>query len=317
MTSLISVSSFILAAIVLTVAATLWRAAHREAQWEARYPATGQFVELGDFRVHYEQIGTGPDVVLIHGASGNTRDMMITLAPLLADRYRVTVFDRPGLGYSTTISDTSPAGQAQILRDAAKALGVDRPVVLGHSYGGAVAMAWAVNHPDDIAALVDVSGAIYPWDGGVDWLYDLIGTRLGYHLGPAMLAAWAPESYMRKATASVFVPQQPLDGYYDLVGAPLVVRRSSMRANAMQVFDLNDHLIAQSPDYTALTLPIEIVHGHSDDIVYLSVHSVQLAETLPQANLTVLRGEGHMPHHTAPAQIVAAVDRAARSAGLN
>ena len=113
--------------------------------------------------------GDAPDLVLIHGASGNTRDMTFSLAPRLAEDYRVIVLDRPGLGYTDRINGTGATitQQAELLQKAAAQLGADRPIVLGHSYGGAVALAWAVTRPDHISALVNVSGArqaVGGWD---------------------------------------------------------------------------------------------------------------------------------------------------------
>jgi len=130
-------------------------------------------------RVHY--IDTGPDnpdapaVVLIHGSSGNLNDWTFDIVGRLSDRYRVIAFDRPGLGYTDRISPAfegaantaaeSPQQQAAFLKQAADTLGITRPIVLGHSYGGSVALAWGLDH--DPAALVIVSAASNPWPGGL------------------------------------------------------------------------------------------------------------------------------------------------------
>jgi pimeloyl-ACP methyl ester carboxylesterase len=63
-------------------------------------------------------------------------------------------------------------------------------------------------------------------------------------------------------------------------------------------------------------MPIEIVHGEADTIVPLQVHSIPLSRLAPNAQLVILPGLGHMPHHNAPEEVVAAVDRARRRAGL-
>jgi pimeloyl-ACP methyl ester carboxylesterase len=68
--------------------------------------------------------------------------------------------------------------------------------------------------------------------------------------------------------------------------------------------------------YASIDLPVEIVHGVADTIVPLEVHSARLAELIPGANLRVLENVGHMPHHTTPLEVVAAIDRAAARAGL-
>ena len=117
-------------------------------------------------KVHYEVKGTGPDLILIHGALGNLRDMTFDLRDKLTNRYRVIAFDRPGFGYSDPLpnGDASLIGQALLLQKAAKEIGVTNPIVMGHSYGGAVAMSWAV-HPDILPpADTGLCGArIYGW----------------------------------------------------------------------------------------------------------------------------------------------------------
>ncbi|OYW51676.1 MAG: hypothetical protein B7Z31_13665, partial [Rhodobacterales bacterium 12-65-15] len=90
----------------------------REAAVEAAFPPTGQFVTVDGLRLHYEMSGTGPDLVLIHGASGNLRDFTFALRDRLTDRYRVTVIDRPGLGYSDPAPDASLLAQVRIIRGA-------------------------------------------------------------------------------------------------------------------------------------------------------------------------------------------------------
>jgi pimeloyl-ACP methyl ester carboxylesterase len=140
---------WLLLALVAFTGVTLWKAARHERQAEATWPPEGDFLTIDGHRVHYVVMGEGPDLVLIHGASGNTRDFTHALAGRLAARYRVIVMDRPGLGYTDRIDPqgASLAAQAGLLADAATRLGADRPIVFGHSYGGAVALAWALTGP--------------------------------------------------------------------------------------------------------------------------------------------------------------------------
>ena len=79
---------------------TLWRAARNEARARQSHPPLGRFVHVGGKKLHLLQQGQGPDIVLIHGASGNMRDFTHDLMGRLVTSYRVTVLDRPGLGYS-------------------------------------------------------------------------------------------------------------------------------------------------------------------------------------------------------------------------
>jgi pimeloyl-ACP methyl ester carboxylesterase len=300
------------------------RAAARETEATVAYPPEGQLLTVDGRQVHAVTRGTGPDLVLLHGASGNLRDFTLAFMDRLTDRYRVTAFDRPGLGHTDRVSDAfarpfarfgeSPADQAALLAAAADRLGLDRPIVLGHSYGASVAMAWALDRPDDVAGVVNVSGATMPWPGSLGLLYQVNGTGLGGALLPPLLAAFTPEPYVDRVIEDIFTPDPAPPDYATRVGAALTIRRDTLRANARQVNSLYPHVVAMAARYPALALPVEIVHGDADTIVPLAIHSEPLARLLPNAHLTVLPGIGHMPHHAAPEAVIAAIDRLAARA---
>jgi pimeloyl-ACP methyl ester carboxylesterase len=317
MRSAASLLALVLALAVAGAWATDWRAERRELRAEALWPPEGRFIEVEGRRVHAVTRGQGPDVVLIHGASGNTRDMTFDLMDLLAVRYRVTAFDRPGLGYTeaAAVPGESPMEQARLLHAAARELGIERPIVLGHSFGGAVALAWALGDPEGTAAVVDVSGVAMPWPGRLNRLYRIMASGAGQSLIPSLVAAWAPDRLVEQAVGATFAPNPIPEGYTAHFGSELSIRRASFRENARQVNALRGHIVEMSQRYDGLTMPIEIVHGDADTIVPLEVHSIPLSRIAPNAHLVVLPGVGHMPHHTAPEEVVAAVDRARRRAG--
>lgn len=298
----------------------------REAATEAAYPPVGQIVMVGRTAIRAVVMGEGPDLVLIHGANGSIRDTTVDFAPELARHFRVIVFDRPGMGYSDhtdpayasawTASAESPAEQAVVLQAAAAQLGADKPIVLGHSYGGAVALAWALERPDNIAALVDVSGASNPWPDPLDWLYRVTGTAIGGALLSPLLTAFISDGYVRGVVDEIFAPQPPTPGYGDVIGAGLSLRRAAIRANARQVNTLLPHIRKMAPRYGEIHIPVEIIHGDADTIVPLAIHSIPLERQIAGAHLTVLPGIGHMPHHVAMPDVIAATERAAARAGL-
>ncbi|OZB18594.1 MAG: alpha/beta hydrolase [Rhodobacterales bacterium 34-62-10] len=302
------------------------RAESRASLAEARYPPTGQFVTVNGQRVHAHIEGTGPDLVLIHGASGNTRDFTFDFVDRLKDDYRVIVFDRPGLGWSDRVSDAfvgpfntaaeSPVQQAAFLQAAADQLDVQNPIVLGHSYGGAVALAWGLNRPEDTAALIVLSGASNPWPGGLGALYNIASSAIGGATVVPLISAYAPLRQVSATLDSIFAPQSAPDGYADYIGAGLTLRRETLRANARQVNSLRPHVVEMSARYGTLPMPVEIVHGTADDVVPLHIHSEPLARQIPGAVLTRLEGIGHMPHHSDPEAVVAAIHRAAARARL-
>lgn len=295
------------------------RASTREAASLAAYPATGQFVVVNGTRVHYEIAGSGPDVVLIHGALGNLRDMTFDLRDRLTPNYRVTTFDRPGFGYSDPLPDRDATllAQATLLQKAAKEIGISRPIVMGHSYGGSVAMAWGLNPGiSPPAALVLVSAPTLPWPGTIDVLYRVTGNPVGAALVVPLITAFVTDDYLNKSVAGIFKPAAVPEGYTAFIGSGLTLRRSSLRANGKQVNTLRDQLVAMEPRYPGLTLPIELVHGDKDTSVPMDIHARPLSGILPNAALTIVRGAGHMPHHSDPQMIVAAIDRAAARAQL-
>ena len=317
---------FLLIAALLMVGGILGLARHHSATITRETPPTGRLIEVEGRTVHAIVKGTGPDLVLIHGASGNARDMDLALGDRLASRYRVIMFDRPGLGYTEQVSPAyarpfatdvdSPLEQARLLQSAAARLGADRPIVLGHSYGGAVALAWAIDRPDTLSALVNLAGVSNPWPGSLGPLYKFVGTSLGGGILAPLIAALVPTSYIEDTIGTIFDPDPVPENYGHKVGASLALRPKSIRANARQVNWLRAEVVAMVEHYPQIELPVEIVHGDADTIVPLSVHSRPLAAQIPQSYLTILSGVGHMPHHSATDAVIAAIDRAAARANL-
>jgi len=306
---------------------TTLRARRRERRHEARFPPLGRVLTIEGKRLHIWQAGAGPDLVMIHGSSANLREFTMGLAPTLTDRFRVTLVDRPGLGWSDDAGD-SPASQARLIRLACEAAGVTRPFVLGHSYGGAVALAWALQAP--VAGLLLLSGVAMPWPGGLGPWYAITSTALGRALVVPLVTAYLPRRKLETSIAEVFAPQKSIQGYaygpdgqakriadYPLAAAvPLILRRKTLAANARQVNRLLQYIREMVPNYDTISAPVEIIHGDTDTIVPHHIHALPLAERLPNAALTLLPGAGHMPHHTHAAEVTAGVLRLAGRAGL-
>jgi len=311
MTWLRLVSSAILVTLVLSGATwglDIWRA--RTA--EARYPPDGEFVTVGGRRVHMVILGDqGPDLVLIHGASGSARDLTFALAPELAKRYRVFVPDRPGFGWS----DPLPADhdtifdQAELLQQASYAAGARKPIVLGHSYGGAVAIAWAVTLPDTLSGLVPVSSPSQMWSTPLPMLYQITAPPLGQALAVPLISAWTPPAVLTSEVEAVFAPQEMPQGYARWFGPGMTLREGTMRVNARQRAELKSQIKRMIPDYADLKLPVVSVHGDADTIVGEQIHAIPFTREVPGAELISLPGIGHMTPQVATDQVIAAVDR--------
>src|SRR5947207_1358058 len=120
---------------------------------ERAHPPQGRLIEVRGGRLHVIDIGlrdrAEPPVVLIHGASANLQSMRQPLGDLLAQHHRVLLFDRPGHGWSTRTrsTDSTPAVQADMIDEALEKIGVERAILVGHSWGGPVLPAFVLPHP--------------------------------------------------------------------------------------------------------------------------------------------------------------------------
>lgn len=283
---------------------------------EHNAPSSGAFVEVDGVRLHYlllEPETPGPaarDVVMIHGATANLRDLAISIAPETAKRSRVLLFDRPGFGYSQRGPENAhdPMVQAKLLRDAAAKLGVTRPVVLGQSLGGAVALAWALEFPDDLSGLVLVAPVSHRWPGGVAWYNALADTPVAGFVFRETLVPLIGATRGRGGVAGAFQPNEPPHDYYRRAGVGLYFRPKTFGANASDITHLKAHVTAMSRRYGEIRVPVRIVTGKADTVVSPKLHSQALAAEIPGARLVLLDGVGHQPHHIAPGAVIEAID---------
>jgi pimeloyl-ACP methyl ester carboxylesterase len=291
------------------------------ARLEAAHPPTGRFVEVQGVRLHIAELGltpgapgADPALVLIHGASGNLEDMRLALGEKLASSHRVILIDRPGHGWSSRPESddcASPARQAELVAGALEQLGVRRAILIGHSWGGAFATAYALAFPERTAGLVLVSTPTHPWPGNPGW-YNKIA--LLPYLGPLFLRTCVyPLGLLLAASASrsVFEPQAVPEDYVRRAAILLVLRPKTFYCNARDLALLQGFIAAQVPRYVDLRTPTVIITGDCDTLVSPQLNAQALAAILPSAKLVLLKNIGHMPHHAAPDVVAAAVEELA------
>jgi len=285
---------------------------------ERRFPPAGELVPVEGGAIHVvEASAQGEErgvVLLLHGASGNHADMMAALAaPLSALGFRVVAVDRPGHGWSTRFFGrraSSPAVQAELIRAALAARGVDRAIVVGHSLAGVLSLALALQAPEFARALVLLAPVSHPWRGGVSWYYTVsavpwLGRAFRWLVVmPAGLFALGP------GVRGVFAPNVAPLGYAEATGLKLVLSPRRFCANAEDVVDLKAFVVDLVGRYPSVAAPVEIVAGARDGVVSVELHSLGCSRDIPGAALTLLPGVGHSPHHAATEEVVAAILRA-------
>lgn len=286
---------------------------------EMRYGPPGGFVKAAGVDIHYFAMGpalpTGAPIVLIHGASGNLRDMVESLMLTLFQRHRVFAFDRPGHGWSGRPKRpdiTNPAVQAAVLHEAIQALGIERPVLLGHSWGGAVATAYALAYPDELSGLVVLSGATHVWEGNTAWYHKIVAMPVIGTIFLCLFMVPGGQLLMRSGVIGNFAPNFPPIGYARRIGLPLLLRPKNFRANSADSAGLRSWLVAQSKRYDEIKVPTIIITGNRDKTVWAKLHSYALHRQIAGSELIKLVGIGHMPHYIRPDLVTDALSRLAR-----
>jgi pimeloyl-ACP methyl ester carboxylesterase len=290
------------------VAAALFnRASSRRA--EANTPPQGKFIEVDDVRLHYVDRGDGPVVVLLHGNGVLLQDYEASgVLDLAANDHRVIAFDRPGFGYSERPRSRvwTPAEQGRLIAQALEQIGVERAVVVGHSWGTLVALAMALEYPERVSGLVLLSG-YYFGTARPDVVpasapaIPVIGDLMAHTISPLLGRALAPV-----AVKASFAPAPISDKFADLPVA-MTLRPSQVRATAGDTALMVPTAIALSQRYGELKLPIIVMAGEGDLIAQVGEHAGPFARAVDGADLRIVAGQGHLFHYAVPSQVVAAI----------
>lgn len=289
---------------------------------EKAAPPIGTFIDVDGERLHVVDIparegttATGaepPPIVLIHGASVNLRDLMIALGDPLSEKHRVILVDRPGRGYSSRPKDGwRLERQAALIHGAVAALGAEKPVIVGQSYGGAVALAYALAYQDEMSGLVLLAPVSHKWPGGVAW-YNRVS---GWPVAGVLLRRLVIPLYARLAAEpgvkKSFGPNTAPENYYGDSGLALLFRPADFKANAEDLRTLKPQIVDMSTRYGEIRIPTTIMTGASDPTVSPKIHSETLAREIPGAVLDLIPNAGHALHHAETARVVAAIEAVA------
>lgn len=299
-------------AVVVCAAATAAWVGARARRAEREHPPVGRLLEIDGVVLHCVDRGEGPPVVLIHGNSVSHRDFESSgLIARLATRHRVIAFDRPGFGHSTRPRDRfwTPTAQAALLRAALAQLGVERPVVVGHSMGSMVALAMALDHPADVSGLVLLGGYYYP-GVRVDALLTapvalpVIGDVMRY-----TVTAVSGRLMLGRLVQAMFAPTDVPATFFPQLSREMMLRPVQLRANAEDAAFMIGQAAASSRRHHELRMPVSIIAGAGDLVIDPQEHSARLHADVAHSTLTLVQGAGHMVHHAAVDAVVAAIEQ--------
>jgi pimeloyl-ACP methyl ester carboxylesterase len=257
----------------------------------------------------YRRGGSGSSIVLIHGLAGNSRTWKDVM-PALSRHHDVIAPDLLGHGESAKpMGDYSLGAHASGLRDFMATIGVERATIVGHSFGGGVAMQLAYQHPERCDRLVLVgSGGL---GREVSWLLRLVTLPGVEHLMPFVFPRFVAD---RGTDVSRFLRDRGLRNarlgeiwraYTSLAGAEN--RKAFVRTIRTVIEPGGQTVSALDRLYLAAHLPTLIVWGENDQIIPVS-HAHVAHEAIPGSRLELLPGVGHFAHTEAPEQFVAVLE---------
>lgn len=270
----------------------------------------GQHIEFDGFTLRIAESGVGDKaVLLVHSSLGSIEDWE-TVVPLLDKKYRVIAIDRPGHGYSADPpAPSSVALNARAVRGLIAKLGLKEVVVVGHSYGGTVALKLAM---EDLPALKGVvlvapgSSAEFP----PSLLDRLITTPwIGRGVVRLLLPVIGEASIRAGAMRSVRPNADAMPKNFFAEHLPIWARPGPIRAHAEQAMVFDAELTDMVPAYPRIRIPVVVLQGEADALLPIRNGSARLARAIPGAELQTFANTGHYLQYVHPKAVVEAVTR--------
>ena len=267
-------------------------------------------------KVHYQQVGQGPDVVLVHGITGNLAVWHLHLVQALADRYRLLTYDLRGHGLSSAPAHGYSADDmAEDLRLLLDALEIERPVVVGHSFGADVALYLAAREPGRVSRVVAIEAALpameqvrdhAQWIGWTYWVQAL--EQAGLEVAPDkrsdlrhliratvdMPKKWGPLKGLPRNPRPMLrlLDETSLPEDYRRIGTLTLDRVATLETPVVLMYaersafmDTYDYLLEHLPHAEAALLP-QTEWGHFGPLEQPEAVAEQLALRLPLATGT-------------------------------
>lgn len=282
---------------------------------ENALPPRGQFIEVSGARIHYLDKGSGPPIVILHGLGGQMGNFTYALLERLTGEFRVILMDRPGSGYSKRAPGATGrlTEQASIVAEFVRKLGLERPLLVGHSLGGAIALGVALDHPQVVKGLALVAPLTHvpkhvpaPFralDIKSDFLRWLVAwtvaTPIGIRRGKAILDA-------------IFSPEPAPADFPTRGGGLLGLRPRSFYNTSSDMRAVSLELGKMAEGYSSLRVPVRILYGTSDNVLSHQVHGEAMKAKSSLVSLELVEG-GHMLPIAAPDLTAEFIKTVARS----
>ena len=266
-----------------------------------KLPAEGRFTEVNGGIIHWTEQGEGETIILIHGLSGNHHNFNYMISEL-SQKFHVVSIDRIGSAWSTRddFSYASLDAQADAIVDFINKQSFERPLLVGHSLGGAFSLSIGIRHPDKIRGLALICPASMDVDNTPDIFRDLeirsSGSRIflaNFLSGPFVLLR------QNRFLTEIFKPE-PITPDFDIKGGAILSRLPSQFQTTCE--DLIAAKASQNDVVSKLTqlhVPTHVIFAEDDVILDAKRHGVAFSEATG-ARLVMIPKTGHMLPVTQP-----------------
>jgi pimeloyl-ACP methyl ester carboxylesterase len=320
LSAIVGVLIAILVAALLVAAFFVYKTRSIARAAEKAVPARGTFVDVGGNRLHYVEEGEGRPILFIHGLGGTLHHLRHPLFGGKLPGYRLIALDRPGAGHSTRAPGASArlTEQAAVIAGFIDRLELEKPLVVGHSLGGAIALALALDHPDKISGLVLVSALTTHRDEVPPELAPIyIRSTLKRRLLAETVAVPTSLKLAPQTLAYVFGPQEVPDGYMTDGGGQLGLRPGQWYAMVSDLVAVADDMPAILARLGEIAMPAAMVFGTADRVLDYRANGAGFRDRLPDVDFEVLDGVGHHPQYAEPERVLAVIRRTAERAFSN
>lgn len=262
--------------------------------------------------LHAVLAGEGDDIVLLHGAIATHQDWLAGPFQDLARLGRVVAVDRPGHGRSRRPRfETGPRAQAAQIRAGLGAWGVKRPILVAHSFGCRTAMAYAEQFPDEVAHLILIAPAAFPELRPLE--HSMLAPRAYPLAGPAwarLMGTSFDRPMLEMMHRLMFAPQSAPGPWKESYPWDSVLAPAQSVAQGEEFIEFHPFGPSDAIEFGKIATPTHILAGTGDLILDDLRQARPLARTLPNVRLTLLKGVGHMLHHSASDVLTGAVEQA-------
>ena len=256
-----------------------------------------EHVDVDGLRIAYTRAGSGPSLVMVHGAPADSRSWQWMVSDLSSD-HTVVAWDVPGFGQSSDIDDTWRAAHfADALAAFIAALGLERPHVVGHSFGTMVALSLVERRPALPGSLVLIGGY-------AGWAGSLHSAEVARRLEMFLAMAELGDAFDPKSFPGLFTDLIPVDRDAELVA----MMRENIRPATIRAAGYTGAETDLRPVLHAVGVPTLILHGEADARSPLAIAEA-LHATIPTSRLVVLPKLGHACLAEDPRGVAASIRR--------